>query len=317
MAEDNFQAYTQKVFDLYHQREYALALEQALEAEKRFPERPWDTTFWIACLNSLLGRKEEAIKQLAEGLKRGVWWGPKMLQRETDFDNIRNEPGFRDVMKRCEEIYSEARRNSRPECQICHPAKFSLDSETPLFMTLHWRFDNAAQFSAYWEKPVLQRNYLLAVPQSSQITGSNKYCWDDADAAWSEIRTHLQQMGKSYRIDWRQSIIAGACQGARLALETALEDIPQEMQRVLMVLPALGDVNRLVAQLENCCSKRLRGYIITSSRDSYLDETKKLFEETERLKLPFEIEIIEGLGHAFPEDFDFYLNNALFFLSQD
>jgi predicted esterase len=317
MAEDSFHSYARDLFDSYQRGEYARALEIALDAEKKFPKRPWDTIFWIACLNSLLGRKDEAINQLAEGLRRGVWWGPKMLQRETDFDNIRNEPGFLDIVQRCEAKFSEANRNSRPECQICHPAKFSPDSEIPLFMTLHWRYDNTEDFRAYWEKPVLQRNYLLAVPQSSQIAGSNKYCWDDADAARNEIRAHLQQMAKSYRIDWTQSIIAGACQGARLALEMALEDIPHRMHRVLMVLPALADVDSLMVQMENCPSRRLRGYIITGSRDQYIEQTRKLFAETERLKIPFDMEIIEGLGHAFPEDFDFYLNNALFFLSRD
>lgn len=73
---------TQKrVYELYIKEKFQDALEQALQAAERFPQRATTTSFWIAILYTRLGERERALAILQRAVKEGIWWSEKELKR--------------------------------------------------------------------------------------------------------------------------------------------------------------------------------------------------------------------------------------------
>src|SRR2546428_14066996 len=97
-----FDDYQTEVFRLYLQKKYADSLKVASEAAKRFPDKTARTTFWIACLNARLGRLDEALEALDEGLRKGAWWHEDTLS-DADLDPMRRAPEVDRISKSCQD----------------------------------------------------------------------------------------------------------------------------------------------------------------------------------------------------------------------
>src|SRR3989442_14271180 len=95
----SFDDYQTEVFRLYLEKKYADSLKVALEVANQFPDRTARTTFWIACLNARLGKLDEALEALDEGLRKGAWRHEDSLRdaelnlilRRPEIDRITNE----------------------------------------------------------------------------------------------------------------------------------------------------------------------------------------------------------------------------------
>jgi tetratricopeptide (TPR) repeat protein len=84
-----------QVFLSYRRGHYREALEAALAAKERFPEKEGETSYWLACLLCRLGDLEGGLKTLQEALERGHWWGERSLLNDPDLEPIRDRPEFK------------------------------------------------------------------------------------------------------------------------------------------------------------------------------------------------------------------------------
>ena len=84
------------LYPLYAAGDYEGYIEQAkplLDANPQYGMAVYN----LACVESLAGRKEEAIEHLRTAIER--WPRGKVLAREdTDFDAVRDEPGFKELV---------------------------------------------------------------------------------------------------------------------------------------------------------------------------------------------------------------------------
>ncbi len=81
---------------LYRSGDYEGYIERAKPLIETHPEFP-SALYNLACVESLAGRKEEAIEHLREAV--GRWPRARELARgDTDLDAIRNEPGFAEAV---------------------------------------------------------------------------------------------------------------------------------------------------------------------------------------------------------------------------
>ena len=51
--------------------------------------------FWKACVYSVQGNQEAAIKALEEGLQKGVWWNPLELTYDEDLKSLQTNAGLK------------------------------------------------------------------------------------------------------------------------------------------------------------------------------------------------------------------------------
>jgi hypothetical protein len=83
---------------LYDAGRYAEAADKGLELIEARPDQPY-LYYNVACCESLAGRKADAVEHLCRAID--MWEGCRDLAKEdSDFDAIRDEPGFQDLVDR-------------------------------------------------------------------------------------------------------------------------------------------------------------------------------------------------------------------------
>jgi tetratricopeptide (TPR) repeat protein len=78
-------------------KEYDKAHEALMEAHEEFPDDP-TVLFNLACAESLLGRTDDAIGHLEQSIANDESFR-ELARTDTDFDPIREEPRFRELLK--------------------------------------------------------------------------------------------------------------------------------------------------------------------------------------------------------------------------
>ncbi len=308
--EQEFIELRNKMYRLYLEGRYSEAREVAEDAYARFKDEVSETSYWLACLNSVLHNEDKAIEILKSSLNAGIFWSPKQLEEEKDFDPIRNLEEFKEILEKCSQIFEEKQTQAKPERLVFYPDNFDEKKRYPLFVALHWKGGNAEKFSTHW-KHVLKRGYILLVPQSSQLFGPKRYCWDDWEKAKNEITNHILEIEKHNLIE-DDIVIAGASQGAnRGIINFAFEDTSLNIKKFIAVIPPIRDVSFYVPLLENGAKKGVKGYIIAGEKDMFTENTKELHSEMEKVGIQCKLTVIKGMGHEFPSNFDDYIDEAL------
>ena len=86
-----------QIAPLYNAKQYDAAADRARELVDAHPEYP-AMLYNLACVESLAGRKEDALEHLREGVARSDRFR-EMAAEDSDFDPIRDEPAFQELMK--------------------------------------------------------------------------------------------------------------------------------------------------------------------------------------------------------------------------
>jgi hypothetical protein len=83
---------------LYEAGKYAEAADRGRELLEAHGEYP-NLLYNLACCESLAGRRDDALEHLRRAIE--LWGGARALARgDSDFDSIRDEPGFQELVGR-------------------------------------------------------------------------------------------------------------------------------------------------------------------------------------------------------------------------
>ncbi len=322
MSEQDFFQEAKELFRQYYAGDYKAALETAARLEERFPEQRIHIAYWRICLNSRLGRVDEALNLFSEALDEGLWWSEEQLRRDPDLDALRANPEFKRLLTLCRERHRTAQAASSPDLRVFPPNE-AFSPPYPLLIALHGRGGTAKSALPHW-KAVGEMGYLLALPQSSQLAWPGAYAWDDGEVAEREIQAHYEALRREYAIDLERVILAGASQGAALAIHLMLRGrVPA--RGFLAVAPAAIDVDALAeeaarglgeqAQVGARGEARRRGYVVVGRQDPLYERARQMVDVLNRHGLACEIEVHDDLGHEFPPHFERTLAHALQFLT--
>ena len=119
------------------------------------------------------GAVDQAVATFDTGLALGLWWDPAALQGDPDLAALRDRPDFQSVLTACLDRQRAARAAAKPDLLVFPPEH--PDQSSPLLIVLHDRGNNAHDDAMHW-MPVVAAGFLLAVPQSSQLSGTDAYC---------------------------------------------------------------------------------------------------------------------------------------------
>ncbi|MGM8215932.1 TPR end-of-group domain-containing protein [Bacillaceae bacterium W0354] len=291
----NFIDLQNRLFKVFGEKDYDAAKEIIQQATKLFPERLDKTLFWKACLYSTLNESNKAVDALNEGLSKGFWWNPALLLNDPDLKPIHDVAEFKEVIKKCEDIFHNVSHQSKAETFIYgnHEAKRAI-------LILHWRGSNVKDFAPNWLDSELEKENFFIFPQSSQIFSYNSYCWDDETLARKEIEQAYYQLIDKYNGD--DKIIAGASQGGKLAIDLCLDD-SFAITKFISVIPAIKSLEEYEKLLKSNTLKNISGHIITGDQDYFYDKTVELSKLLMEHGIKCELHVIKGLGHHFPENF--------------
>jgi len=201
-------------------------------------------------------------------------------------DPLRGRPRF-------ESLAAEARRRIdalalEPKVLVANASRLA-----PLLLTLHGATGNAADELKRW-RPATELGWIVAAGQSSQPATETGFCWDPPG---ERIRRDLSAIAGMLPPHARV-VIAGFSQGAWIALNTALQADILVAGTVVMVAPfARPDGNLPPAW------RRLKISILVGEEDMYRDPVQRLAKQLKDREHHVFLDVIHGLGHAYPPDF--------------
>ena len=300
-----WEEHADRILGLAEAGEDERALGALEEAADRFPEQRPRTPYWRACLLARLGGALAALAALQAGLDAGAWWAPSELAADEDLAPLVALPGWAPLLEACGSRLRAAQQDSAS-------ATVLLDAARPsdvLLVALHGRTESAPAAAERW-RPATRVATVLAVG-SSRLVAPGQHVWDDRELASSEVAAAVAAAGCGQSA----LVYGGFSQGGALAVEEALRD----GDAFVAVAPSLGRVGmrgpeELAELLPAAAARGLRGAIVTGARDPRLARAERLAEEADASNLPLRLDVVAGVGHAFPPHWPGRLRDALRFV---
>ena len=288
---------TERVVALYEQGEYVAALALLGAERAALPTYRSDLAHLTACLHSLAGAPDAALADLRGAAAEGAWWHPRLLLEDDDLAAVRPLPGFDELVTEAatRSATAQAEAGSRPPV-VRRPA--GDQPARALLLALHGAGQDAAEAAARWGAAVDHGLVLVAV-ESTQLSTPTYRSWPDQAAAAADVAAALETLPDAER---RLPVVAGGFSaGARVALLCALSGQPVPVAGVVAVAPAVWPDQTATA------SHRPRVVVVIGSRDDLLATTRAAVAPLPGTRL----EVVDGLGHDYPEDFAAWLRSTL------
>ncbi len=299
---------------LYEAGDYGQALDLITREGRAYPERAQTWYYWRVCLAARTGQMALALQLFDDALAAGLWFSVTLLRQDTDLQPLQGMPEFEQRLEVCRQRQAAAQAAARPLSIVLQPSTPLLPgAEYPLLLALHGNDQNAQAALDSW-RPALAEGWLVAVLQSSQVSGANAYIWNDRDWAVREIQAHYSALRQSYPIDPERVVVAGFSRGAETAIWLALT-ASIKARGFIAVGPGGPFITQpeLWAPLVRAGSKLgLRGLVTIGEQDvfSYAG-TQALAAMLKEEAILCTLRVYPDLGHDFPPDFPQVLTEAL------
>lgn len=304
------------VIRLYTDEQYQQAYDLAINEAGNFPESEDTTLYWQACMLAMLDNGDDALELLEQSHAKGYWYPPRQLEDEPDFDKIKNAPRFSALVKTSRARMTEAQNQAQPRLEVVEPGDFDPDRDgnLPLLIVLHSNNSNLETTLPEWS-PANTSGWLVAVPQSSQVSSPRGYVWDDYAVGEEEVVRHYSEIIQRYPQVGREVVLGGFSMGAGLAIWLAMQSADLSAQGFLVLGPYLPDVAELEPHLENARQRGLRGYIVVGEQDrqcyEVAQQVHKLLNDN---GIACELELRTDIQHNYPDDFAEVLIRGLEFI---
>jgi len=262
------------------------------------------------------GLEELALQIMREAIvEKGFWYQYKYLIEDEDLKSLNKYKEFADLLDICKKRESEAKRNEKNKKKIIVPYKMNEQYKHPLIIALHGDQENIEITEDYWSS-CIHKNYLLALPQSSQIQFSEGYEWKDIDKGSRELKGHYENIFEKHNIDSDNIIIGGFSAGGRVALYSILKGIIQA-KGFILVAPWLPEIDEWAPLLDKIKEKEIRGYVVCGDKDDDCYKcTRRFTDLLSSKKIFYELKIFKGLDHDYPDNFNKTLLKAIEFISK-
>ena len=207
---------------LYHEKNYAEAIRMLQLALEDFPEK-FDEIIWSLAVNHNLNNEpEQALAALERAHARNVVFpDPPFYNYWKELETF---PRFKEIRAQNTRMREQERRNAKPVWEILRPKDDQPDRGYPLFIVLHGWGGNSAWMKRYWKSPRLEKEFLVAFMQSSQLVQSNGYSWDDPDLARREIAAMYREISTRFPVDENRIYVGGFSQGGKTSLDLSFSN---------------------------------------------------------------------------------------------
>ena len=295
---------------LFYQGEYIedlILLEKGLD---RFPDQ-WPEIAWnLAYIYIQVGKHNKALDLFEEALEKEVFF-PFYAQFNL-WEKLEKIQGFQKLKKEHQRLREEAQAKARPHVEIRTPGAYKkTNKKYPLFIALHGGGGSIEFMKRHWKSDKLAKEFIVAIPRSSQVVNTGAYIWDDFSLARKEIKQHYERIIKEYRVNMNRVFIGGFSQGGKLALDVVFNEVIP-VYGFVALCPGDGIPDGLTeASAAKLANQGARGIIITGDKDQDLEAQKEMEKIFEFALFPFGLKINPGMYHWFPEDFGSQLDHAI------
>lgn len=311
MSYATFQDVVAHLQQLLTEENYTQAHKMLVDVEVDFPEKRHLIRNYQVRVLAQQGEVEAAIHCFEKSLTDGYWFaGHWMNPDDPDFSNIAHLPKFTALRNESLCLLEEARAKSTPELHLYPPPKIS--EKVSLLYVLHGNNSNAQESYEQWQS-VIERGWLLATPQSSQLMGPHAYVWNDRAIAENETRQHVATITSQFDVD--RIVVGGFSRGAGFGIVAIFSDIipSNAFIGVTPVFPDIGDA--IEPHIERAKQTGVCGYVVAGAKDfRYLPTIEDLTETLSLYDIPHQYNVFPDLAHDYPPNFPDTIADALRYL---
>lgn len=286
---DRYRSVNDEVFQRYDDGDFAGALEVVTAARDELAAWDAELALLSACLLGRLDQPDRALAELHDAAARGGWWDPGVVD-DDDLAPLRGRPGYDDLLATSERRWRTA--NAHPD-RSGDVVEHVPDPRSVL-VALHGAEEEATDAALVWGPVAAQAGAALLAVRSSQRTSPRYRSWPDPARAAQEVLDAWSRLPENLRR--LPVVVAGFSAGGRVALQLALgasADAPT-YAAVLAVAPAAGPDDLPAA------SGFVRGRVWIGADDDLLARVEGARTLLEAAGV--DVEVVDGLGHAVPDD---------------
>lgn len=262
-----------------------MVLEILKEGIDRFPQHLSELLFEgiMACID--VNQKESALNMIKLADKQGFWYPPEVFPEE-------------DLFKPYLDKWQKQR------CSVGTTALEVGHEGNSNMLALHGWGEDMHLFRRYFYSDAYEKRGRIHYLQSSQQIGTIQYVWNDRKQAEHDIRHYLCEAVGEMKI----SALAGFSQGGYLALDLAVHEVV-DIEKLVLLCPGKEDytLQSMVKLAEN----GVEVLLISGSEDHEHAYHNALYDLLQEAGVRVQYDVVEGMGHWFPEDIDARLNDFL------
>lgn len=270
---------------------------------------------WKAGMQSLTGDLLGAVATLQAAIHLGHWYHEEALRKDSDYASLQLLPDFQVLLEECERRRKHSEATTQPRLTVLEPPPTTANS-LPLLITLHGNMSSASEYAPLWSDTAKQ-GWLVAVPQSSQLTwAGGYYVWDDYERALAEIRQHYETLCHRYRVDPLRVVIAGFSMGGEVAQKIALHG-EIAATGFIGIEGWVFDLAQLPPLLQAKRNPNLRSCLITGHHPEFLGPSRQIDEMLRANGYISHREEMDNEYHGYGSTFGEILERALTWVVQD
>ncbi len=292
--------------------EYDEALKLVQGVWGQFPERRFDLSRELLYLYRKTEQYERCLTVWEKGHRQGFFYMiiPTMKQYEpfAGFDK------FAAIAEEDKRLREAALEKSQTIFEVVLPQGYSEKETYPLLIVLHGGGSNIERAKKHWHSPLLGEKYIVVFIRSYLHYDSETFGWKVFDPrAREDIRRCFDEIAAQYPVDTARVIIGGISAGGTAAIDMTFNQ----------VIPVAGFIGVCPGKPREFDAERagqakaagIKGVIISGETDRYRPRQEAMVEIFRQIEFPHRFDIIEGMGHEYPEDLSRRLDEALTYLA--
>jgi dienelactone hydrolase len=267
--------------------EYDLALPVARRLWDDFPDFRQFSYVMLAMAQLLAKDLDGALSTLEVADEEQLLLRIRRFQRPDFVDGLGDHPRFMRVMARAKERIASL--NLQPGLLVAEATEPGAEG---LVVGFHGATSTPEALIYAW-RPATTLGWTVAAVRSTQPASASTQCWDNPEIVRQDLGAALPDLP-----DHRRVVLAGFSQGAATALDVALGGLLEGARRIIGVAPGLP--GRPDVRPTN---PPLNVNLIVGADDPYAASALQAAEAYRGAGHNVDVDVVSGLGHAYPDDF--------------
>ncbi len=304
----DYQSMRQRIGELFAQEKYAAAAVILKGGLDKFPDHQLANTINLALTALLQNDAEKTVYWLEEGHRRGLFFGKWAFLGDL-WKPLADHARFRAFVQENEARIAAAQKQASMKLELVKPAAFNPRRRYPLFIALHGGGENVAEFKPHWTSPRLQKEFVVAFVQSSQVADMKGFHWQEDAVTLKELTLAYQQIQQQVSIDPRHVYIGGFSSGGYGSMIALISGIIPIRGFIILCpeLPADPDD----AQLASLAKRKIRGTLLTTELDRRIERQKAFVQYLNAGRVPVHLKVTPNIGHWYPDNLPQLIDQAL------
>jgi predicted esterase len=257
-------------------------------------------------LNEKTGQHQKNLEIWEKGHQKGYFFllSPRIPKYEPYLEYAK----FDELVSRDEFLRSDAFKESQTIYEVVLPEKYDATRKYPLLIIFHGGGSNLNRSRNSWEiVPPLNADFITIYLQSYRCMDSNTYGWLSADErAHQELKGCFDELIKQYPVDLSSIYLSGISAGATMALDVAFSGtLP--VRGVIAFCPGMPRN----MTIESIVTTQPKVYMLAGENDFYRPKQQELIDLFQKTGIDYTYNIIPGMGHEFPGDYEHILQESL------